>query len=421
MSFFDQRPGWWVVARRELLERVRSRWFIVMTLLGPILLVGAISIPAVIAVSTARSGARIAILVEDDDRQGQAVSAILERDLGTAGWTVRHAPHATPDATLLEWVADKAIAGFVRVPRGFVDGAATAVYQGDNASNQAAMGLVASLLSRAATAVRLEASGLDETAIAKALTPPSFEARHTTGKSESTSGAMLFVLGYAVVMMLYMAVLIHAVNVMRAVVLDKTSKVVEVMLAAVKPQALMLGKILGVGAVGLIQVGFWALVLVLVTAFSGDLFGPVSFDMPKIGFGTFIVILGDFVLGYFFFASLYAALGASVSTDQEAQQAQAPIVLLLIIPVACLQLVANDPRGTAAEVLTLIPFTSPFLMPLRQLLDGASPLSLVASFAILFLSTWMLTRLAARIFRVGILMTGKRASLSEVWRWLRHG
>jgi ABC-2 type transport system permease protein len=183
----------------------------------------------------------------------------------------------------------------------------------------------------------------------------------------------------------------------------------------------MLGKILGVGAVGLIQVGFWALVLVLVTTFAGDLFGPVSLELPKIDFGTFVVIVADFVLGYFFYASLYAALGASVSTDQEAQQAQAPIVLLLIIPVACLQLVANDPRGTAAEVLTLIPFTSPFLMPLRQLLDGATPLALGLHFVVLAGSTWMLTQLAARIFRVGILMTGKRASLSEVWRWLRHG
>lgn len=420
MSPLGHRPGWWVVARRELLERVRSRWFVVMTLLGPVLLVGAIAIPAIIAVSTAKSGARIAILVADDDPQGQQVFALVKRDLAVVGWKVHDAPASMPDETLLAWVADKTIAGFVRLPKGFVDGGATAVYQGDNASNQSAMALVSSLFTRAVTAVRLEASGLDEAAVTKALRPPSFEARHTTGKSESTSGAMLFILGYAVVMMLYMAVLIHAVNVMRAVVLDKTSKVVEVLLAAVKPQALMLGKILGVGAVGLIQVGFWALVLVLVTAFAGDLFGPVSLDMPKIDFGTFVVIVADFVLGYFFYASLYAALGASVSTDQEAQQAQAPIVLLLIIPVACLQLVANDPRGTAAEILTLIPFTSPFLMPLRQLLEGATLLSLLGHFVILFGATSTLTRLAARIFRVGILMTGKRASLAEVWRWLRH-
>ena len=142
--------------------------------------------------------------------------------------------------------------------------------------------------------------------------------------------------------------------------------------------------------------------------------------LPSVDASALLVILAYFVLGYFFYASLYAAIGAMVSSEQEAQQAQAPIVFILIIPVACMQLVANDPRGSAAELLTQIPFTAPFLMPMRYLLDGASLGSVVASLAILAAAIWLVTLLAARIFRVGILMTGKRPSLRELWQWVRH-
>jgi ABC-2 type transport system permease protein len=132
------------------------------------------------------------------------------------------------------------------------------------------------------------------------------------------------------------------------------------------------------------------------------------------------IVLAYFVAGYFFYASLYAAIGAMVNSDQEAQQAQTPVVLLLIVPVLCVQLVASDPRGGAAEVLTLIPFSSPVLMPMRYLLGGATGLDVLLSLGVLVLSTAAALMLAARIYRIGILMYGKRPSLRELARWLRY-
>jgi len=411
----SRTPVWWVIARRELLERLRSRWFIVTTLLGPLLLIGAMAVPVLIASSSGGGGARITIVDE-----GSGVGSTLAADLSAMGWRVDTAAPTTPESELLADVAADKVDGFLRLPADLVSGQGRAVYQGDNAASPVTMGILSERLARTVTSVRLTQLGLARSAIQVALSRPAFEARHTTGRGEGARGDLVFVLGYAVVFILYMSIVIYAVNVMRAVVGEKANKVVEVLLSAVKPEALMLGKILGVGLAGLLQVAIWTTVIVVLSTFGGDIFGAAMPTLPAVDLGTLLVILAYFVLGYFFFASLYAAIGAMVSSEQEAQQAQGPVVILLVIPIACIQLVANDPRGNAAEVLTQIPFTSPFLMPMRYLLDGASLGSLLGSLAILMVSTWLLTRVAARIFRVGILMTGKRPNLRELWHWVRH-
>lgn len=409
------KAAWWVIARRELLERIRSRWFVIATIAGPLMLVGAMAVPVLIAQENATLGARVVIA---DDRSG--VGQALGDNLGALGWQVSHAAPETADATLLEAIAEDRIDGFLRLPPDLVGGQGRVLYLGDNASNQTAMAVLADALSRALTAVRLSSHGLAPPAIHAALRPPAFETRHTTGEAEGTSGPLVFALAYVIVILLYMAIVIYAVNVMRAIVVEKTNKVVEVLLGATTAEAMMLGKIAGVGLAGLIQVAVWTLALVVLSSVGLGALGPSTMALPSVDPVTLVVIIAYFLLGYFFFAAVYAAIGAMVASEQEAQQAQAPVVLVLIIPIACIQLVANDPRGDAAELLTQIPLTSPFLMPMRHLLHGASFGSLAASLAILVASTWFVSYLAARIFRVGILMTGKRPSLRELWRWMRH-
>jgi ABC-2 type transport system permease protein len=250
---------------------------------------------------------------------------------------------------------------------------------------------------------------------------------HTTGEAKGSSGFAAFIVGYVIVFILYMAILLYAMNVMRSVVQEKTSRIVELMVAAAKPRALMAGKILGVGAVGLLQLAIWLGMGYLTMTYRDSMLGVFgvapsgsSFALPSLHPIEILVVLIYFVLGYFFYASLYAAVGAMVSSDQEAQQAQTPITMLLVLTIICVQLVANDPRATGPMVLTLIPFSSPILMPMRWLLGGASGAQVILSFAILAASTWLVALASARIFRVGILMYGKRPSLREVARWLRY-
>jgi ABC-2 type transport system permease protein len=148
--------------------------------------------------------------------------------------------------------------------------------------------------------------------------------------------------------------------------------------------------------------------------------GSGGWDLPTIGADAMVVILAYFLLGYFFYASIYAAIGAMVSSEQEAQQAQTPVLLFLMVPMMCVQLVASNPRGGGAQLLTMVPFSAPILMPMRYLLDGASGGEVAVSIAILAASTALVAWLAGRIYRVGILLYGKRPSLTELARWIRY-
>ncbi len=415
-------PDWMVIARRELLERVRTWWFIAVTLLGPIGMIALIVVPAVLAAETGKEGVRVVVV--DDAGPGTEFADAVKGELERFGWRAEIVAANTPPADLLRRIASDDIDGFLTLPPGLGEPVAgipaVAMYQGDNATNQLVWLRMQSALSGAVLEVRLAArTEMSRDEIQRVVTLPVVAPRHTTGETSGTSGQAVFIVGYAVMIILYMAIVLYAVNVMRSVVQEKTNRVVEIMVAAAKPRALMLGKILGVGGAGLLQIAAWAAMAYLTLTFGVE--GAGGWSLPPLGLDAFAVILAYFLLGYFFYASLYAAIGAMVSSDQEAQQAQTPVIMLLIVPMMCMQLVANDPRGGGAEILTILPFSSPILMPMRYLLDGAPPASVAISLTVLTLSTVLVAWLAGRIYRVGILLYGKRPSLRELARWIRHG
>jgi ABC-2 type transport system permease protein len=142
--------------------------------------------------------------------------------------------------------------------------------------------------------------------------------------------------------------------------------------------------------------------------------------LPPLTAGVVAIALAFFILGYFFYASMYAAVGAMVSSEQDTQQVQMPITMLLVIGFACVSMVSGDPRGLTATIVTMLPFWSALLMPMRYLLGAASVLEVVISLAILLGSTMLIARAAAKIYRVGVLMYGKRPGVRELLRWLRY-
>lgn len=425
----------WVIARREFIERVRTKWFAIGTLLGPIFMIALILIPALLA-RTGGEQAKVQII----DRSG-----LIGRDL-VAGFAKVHwtatLVDETPEPILLGRIRDKDINGFLVVPKNVLEVGAppevkpgtdgppptappVTIYQGDNASSTEVQIKLHGVITEVVQQRRGAVAGVGKAQLDAILEGVAIEAKHTTGKAEATSGMSVFLVGYAVMIILYMAILLYAVAVMRSVVEEKTSRVIELMVAAAKPQALMAGKMLGVGAVGLVQLSIWLLMSVLSMKFRGQMLGAVGVggggvELPTLDVAQIAVILTYFVLGYFFYAALYAAVGAMVSSEQEAQQAQTPVVMLLVVPMLCMQLVANDPRSGAATLMTMLPISSPILMPMRYLLGGASLGEVLISLAILILSTLLVIRAAAKIYRVGILMYGKRPTLRELWRWLRY-
>jgi ABC-2 type transport system permease protein len=281
---------------------------------------------------------------------------------------------------------------------------------------------------QSALEARLGAEGYDED-LAALLAGGELEVlelnAETNGASESDPE---FGVAFIGAMLLYMVIVLYAVAVMRATLEEKTGRIVEILISSIKPWELMLGKILGVGSVGLTQLAVWfglgvmafTMGIQALVAARPDLadLGEISQYLP--GLGVLALFLALFLGGYFLYSALYAAVGAMCNTEEEAQQAQFPVIMLLILPIMFLMPVIENPNSTTAVTASLVPFFAPVLMFARAA-TGAVPLWQIAlSLALLVVSTLIVAWIAGRIYRVGILMQGKRPTLPELWRWVRE-
>jgi ABC-2 type transport system permease protein len=406
-----------VIARREFLERAQSKWFVAITLLGPLGMVALVLLQVLIASSGV--GTKVDIL----DRTGVLAEPLAAAFTQTK-WKPTIVPADTPDAVEMAKIRDKQINGFVSIPSDGVDGGKI-VYRGDNGSNLSAQAMLQGLVAAVVQAERGKRAGIAPAMLATLFKPPDFVLQQTDGKSAGASGAASYWLGYALAYIVFIVILLYGVSVMRSVVQEKTTRVMELMVATVKPRSLMAGKILGVGGAGLLQVGVWLIMGAVTLAYRNEilgLFGKTGGEsaLPTLAFGEVAIALLFFIFGYFFYSSMYAAVGAMVSSEQDTQQVQMPVTVLMLIGFTCFAAVTGDPRGSTATVVTMLPFWSPLLMPMRYLIGGASGIEVAISVVILVVSTVLVARAAAKIYRVGVLMYGKRPNLQELIRWLRY-
>ncbi|MEP6863437.1 MAG: ABC transporter permease [Deltaproteobacteria bacterium] len=407
-----------VIAKREFLERVRTKWFVAMTVLGPVFMIGMIVIPVLLA-SRGTAGAKVEI-ADDTGVLGPKIATAF----GAVDWVGTIVPATTPDSELMAHIAKKQTAGFLRVPKDALTGGVL-VYRGDNATNQIVQMELRQITNQVIVSQRLtDKLHQSPDQIAALLMPPNLTTLHTNGVSEAENGGAMFALGYILAVLLYFVILLYGINVMRSVVTEKTSRVVELMVAATKPRSMMLGKILGVGGAGLAQISLWLIVGGLALNYHEQLLGLFGASspgvLPSLSGTAYFIIFTFFVLGFLFYSTLYAAIGAMVASEQDSQQAATPVTIMLVIAMLSMTAITGDPRGHTAAILTLVPFWSPMLMPLRYLLGGAGAADVALSLGILLVSIIVVSRFAAKIYRVGILMYGKRPTMRELLRWLRY-
>src|SRR6185369_13272795 len=219
---------------------------------------------------------------------------------------------------------------------------------------------------------------------------------------------------------IYMTVLLYGISVMRGVIEEKQSRIVEVLVSSVKPNQMMLGKVIGIGLVGLTQISVWALSALLLTTVGVSTFAARGLTMPNIPVSLLIYFVVYFVLGYFLFATLYALVGSTVSSEEEAQQAQIPVTMLLVVPMMIFNMIIANPTSTASIGLSMVPFFAPTLMMMRIAVVNPPLWQILLSMLIMLATILGCVWVAARIYRVGILMYGKRPSIAELGRWLRY-
>ena len=420
-----------LVARREYLERIRSRAFRISTVLIPMIFAGIFGIGYLSA--RARSDAKHLVVASNDPALAENVRAELLSVAGAEhqGRTDRslqlrvevRAP-ATEDqaADLNAEVESQRIDGYLwlDVQPGVIQPTATYVSRGSadfvgKASMHDAIGhalVREELMKRGATREGIEA-------LLKEIDLTTLQVKN--GKAVPADASKGFWSAYVMAFMLYFAVVFYGVNVAQSVVAEKTSRVFEVLLAAVKPESLMLGKLLGVGAVGLTQMGLWIGFVLLLNAPS------VGLTLGMGGLGAIgvtplrlIFFLLYFLLGFFFYSAFSAGLGASVSQESEVQQFNMIIVLPQVIGLVLIVYILSNPGAWPVVLLSLFPPCTPIVMCLRMAAMAVPAWQLALSLLLMVLSVYGMIWIASRIYRVGILMYGKRPTLPEMLRWIKY-
>jgi ABC-2 type transport system permease protein len=419
----------WVVVRREFVEKVRNKWFVIATVLGPVLMAAMIIVPTWLLVRTA-GGTRVAVVDVSSDGFGLRARELLGSPLRDVQYLAVPLERLSDVSdSLVAQVGEKAINGFVIVTDETVsDGKVE--YRGSNVSSQTETGAMRRLIQEAVLTERLQRVGVDPTLVADARIPVDLTTVNIRGgEVTEQSGEAAFVLAYVMWFILYFALIVYGVQVAGAVVEEKSSRIIEVLVSSLRPFQLLAGKVIGVGAVGLFQLLIWAAVarvLIDQQGFFLRLFGVElpqgqAFALPEVPLDTIGVLLLYFVLGFFLYSTMFAAVGAMSSSESEMRQAQQPVVILIVLPALLSFGTLNDPDGTVGVVLSLVPFTAPLAMPMRWGVSAVPPGELAMSVGLLLLTAFAVTWVAARIYRVGILMYGKRPGLRELVRWVRVG
>jgi ABC-2 type transport system permease protein len=420
------------VIRREYVERIRTKAFWIATLLIPILFFVIIVIQ-IIASSRTGGDRRLAVV----DTTGKFYPA-LEREMASheqerkAKRSKEHGPHwvlqqrplsgtleATKEALRKEVVAKKIDAYLVVTPalleKDSIEYYSTAV------SEWVAMSQLERTLTRIRLRQKIASRGLPSDLgndLEKRIDLKAFKVSEGGTAEEKGAGIIAAIIFF---FLMYSTFFMYGAQVMRGVLEEKSSRIVEVIIASVRPIELMLGKMIGIGLIGLTQYAVWSLVAMNLSlpAIAQSL-ATSDIGAPRIPLATLAYFILFFLLGYFLYASVYTAIAAPFNTDQEAQQLAMIPVMLIVSCVAFYPAVLNNPSGPIAVAASLFPFTAPLTMFLRTAISDVPAWQVGLSILILIATTVGIAWVAGRIYRVGILMYGKKPTIPEIVRWVRY-
>lgn len=421
----------WLVIKREYKTRVVSKGFLISTIAIPAVFGGMIIFEILLAQGHPAHSFKIA-MIDETGSIGQLISDNLSQDKLPSGQpefemqSISDLP-AAPDlarASLDERVRNRSLDGYLWIPKNMSgDSSRPELVEGNEAMLNSANALNHAV-SNAVIAVRLKTFGVRPQRVGSLLQPVEVQVTRLTGQGKSEDKGQGYLVAFVMAAILYGALLMYGITTMRSVLEEKTTRTMEVLISSVRPVQLMAGKILGVAAVGLTQFLIWAVSAGVIAAYGITMAHAFSHGRSPVSIhisgGLLVCFVIFFMGGYFLFASMYAAIGAVVSDQNDAQQIQMPVTFLLVASFLLFGVVTRDPNSTTSIILTLIPFFSPILMVFRIALVSPPLWQIVLSIAILVLTTAAVVYASARIYRVGVLMYGKRPSLMEIFRWMRY-
>jgi ABC-2 type transport system permease protein len=441
----------WAVFKREYLQAVRKKSFLIMTVLTPFLFGALMIIPSALAVKgvgektvavvdgTGRLAAAVAegLRAAPADDPGRDAAGSLERPgrgrraalpgnvraeyVSAAGRDPKEAARPYLDRLHTEKAGERLDGVFVVPGKAFEDPSLTMTYYSRSSTDLIVQERLGRVVNRALERERLTGRGLNPAEIDALLRDLHVDAvQLTKGGEEKAGGEMNFLAGFVFVLLIFIPVLIYGQEVMRGIIQEKTDRVVEILISSMTPFELLSGKILGMAAVGLTQIAIW---VAMGGAFAA--WGATAAAAAGVNLGQFlrptlaVWFLVFFVLGYLINVCIYAVGGSIVNSEKEAQQVLGPVIIVMMLPWFLVMPIIMNPDSTLSTVLSLIPVYTPITMFIRILVSEPPlwqvGLSVVLAAATILGFFWV----TAKIFRLGLLAYGKRPTIPELWRWLK--
>ncbi len=410
-----------LIIQREYLTRLKSKIFIVSTILAPIIMILLLVLPIMIQ---SMSGDRIRQYHVYDE------TGVVGHKLAESDSIYYQITGQTP-GELREKLLLGSVEGYIVIPHEILDGMGIPAFYHDGSAGITVISRIRSDLQSAIQDIRLdrlEASEELRAVLADRFTVNNFTVSESGEETESSG--LYALIGFVMGFIIYGAMIGYGAIIMRSVMEEKTSRIVEVIASAVRPLDLLMGKVIGVALLGLTQFGIWALagsalmvsaapVALMFSSGNGEAV-EMAASFPVLGPMVWISFILFFLLGFLIYSSLFAAVGSAVDQESDSQQLQLPIIMLIIIPILFLFPVSDDPTSTLAISLSMVPFFAPILMPVRMAVISVPFWQFAVTILLMVLTFLLLIWLSSRIYRTGILMYGKKASLKELWRWVRQ-
>jgi ABC-2 type transport system permease protein len=425
-----------IIAKREYVERVRTRSFVIMTFFIPLLMFGAILGPTLMMNKGSGDTKHMVVVAadrdtaemirshieqkQDEEKSGSKAGSKLgeKRGLPPSHFTVEVSTNTTGSerAALTAKVNNKQLDGFLWATPEAIQ-AHKLDFVTRDVSSVMENGALGDAVSDALRRSALKSKGLKDDEIDAALKRVDVEAVSPMGK-DAPNPLVMFFTTFGMVMVLYMTVLLYGINVMRAILEEKTSRIMEVMLSTASAKDMMAGKILGVGAVGLTQVGIWAATAGVLSA--GPLVASAQMLKGVLSLKLLVFFAVFFLLGYVLYSTLCAAVGSMVNSEQEAQQLQFLVMMPMILSVFVIVNIFQHPSSQLAFWGSIFPFTAPLVMFTRIAMQTPPLWQIALSIGLMLATIYGMVLLCGRIYRVGILMYGKKPNLPEIMKWIKY-
>jgi len=417
-----------IVIKREYLTRIKSKAYILTTLLAPLILIMFILLIALIPMLSPETTRVVAII--------DTTNSVSHRMVDADPNQYRIFPNATVN-DVRRMINDGVIQGYIVITEEVIEGTVNPelIYGGSGGLNF--IQKVQRDLRNSIREEKLDRSNVsaDVRQIMRENVNLVTRVLTDTGEEEQDTSALM-VVGLILGFVIYGAMFAYGGIVMRGVIEEKSNRIIEVIVSSVRPFELLLGKVFGVGALAVTQFVFWIAAGSAITAASTPILlffmkqppdataamgeADLPFTIPTIGTELIVFFLIFFILGYLMYSAMFAAVGSALESETENQQLMLVVSLPIIIPIFFLGTVAADPDSSLSLVLSLIPFFAPIIMPVRMAIMNVPMWEVALAIGLMIAAFLGLMWLSARIYRVGILMYGKSASFSELSKWIRY-